>query len=213
MGDRTARWRCGSPRTGRKALALTGEVGDGYILQLADPDIAAWMITRGAGGGRRQAGRDPAAIRFCVAAPAYVGDDLAHQRDQTRWFGGMVGNHVADIVARYGATGAVPQALTDYIAGRQGYDYAEHGRAGNTHTDFVPDEIVDRFCLLGPVAAHLERLEQLRTLGVDQFALYLQHDAKEQHPGRVRRADHPRPSRGWCLSFGTAASRGPSRCA
>src|SRR3954451_9349274 len=29
---------------GPKALALTGEVGDGYILQLADPDIAAWMI-------------------------------------------------------------------------------------------------------------------------------------------------------------------------
>ena len=29
---------------GPKALTLTGEVGDGYILQLADPDIAAWMI-------------------------------------------------------------------------------------------------------------------------------------------------------------------------
>ena len=44
----------------------------------------------------------------------------------------------------------MPKALTDYIQGRQGYDYAEHGRAGNTHTDFVPDEIVDRFCILGP---------------------------------------------------------------
>ena len=63
----------------------------------------------------------------------------------------MVGNHVADIVARYGDAGAVPAALTDYIEGRQGYDYNEHGRAGNTHADFVPDEVVDRFCLLGPV--------------------------------------------------------------
>jgi hypothetical protein len=91
----------------------------------------------------------------------------------------MVGNHVADIVARYGTTGAVPTALTDYIAGRRGYDYAEHGRAGNTHTDFVPDEIVDRFCLLGPVENHLARLRELRALGVDQFAIYLQHDDKE----------------------------------
>ncbi|WP_329109999.1 TIGR03842 family LLM class F420-dependent oxidoreductase [Micromonospora sp. NBC_01699] len=164
---------------GPRALALAGEVGDGYILQLADPDIAAWMIGAVRAAAQR-AGRDPAAIRFCVAAPAYVGDDLAHQRDQCRWFGGMVGNHVADIVGRYGATGAVPQALTDYIAGRQGYDYAEHGRAGNRHADFVPDEIVDRFCLLGPVSAHLEKLERLRALGVDQFAVYLQHDAKEQ---------------------------------
>jgi len=164
---------------GPKALALTGEVGDGYILQLADPDIAAWMI----GAVRRaaeQAGRDPLAIKFCVAAPAYVGDDLAHQREQTRWFGGMVGNHVADIVARYGGDGTVPQVLTDYIKGRQGYDYAEHGRAGNTHTSFVPDEVVDRFCILGPVENHLKRLEELRALGVDQFAVYLQHDAKEE---------------------------------
>ncbi|MEU8224073.1 TIGR03842 family LLM class F420-dependent oxidoreductase [Kribbella sp. NPDC048915] len=164
---------------GPKALAATGEVGDGYILQLADPDIAAWMI----GAVRRsaeQAGRDPMAIKFCVAAPAYVGDDLPHQREQTRWFGGMVGNHVADIVARYGTSGVVPRALTDYIEGRKGYDYAEHGRAGNTHTDFVPDEVVDRFCILGPVENHLSRLAELKELGIDQFALYLQHDAKEE---------------------------------
>jgi probable F420-dependent oxidoreductase len=163
---------------GPKALALAGEVGDGYILQLADPDIAEWMI-KAVRGAAANAGRDPASIKFCVAAPAYVGDDLAHQREQTRWFGGMVGNHIADIVARYGAGGSVPPALTDYIKGREGYDYAEHGRAGNPHTTFVPDEVVDRFCLLGPVDNHLERLAELRELGVDQFAVYLQHDAKE----------------------------------
>jgi probable F420-dependent oxidoreductase len=164
---------------GPRALKATGEVGDGYILQLADPDIAEWMITA-VRRSAEQAGRDPMAIKFCVAAPAYVGDDLDHQREQTRWFGGMVGNHVADIVARYGTSGAVPQALTDYIEGRKGYDYAEHGRAGNTHTDFVPDEVVDRFCILGPVENHLARLAELKELGVDQFALYLQHDAKEE---------------------------------
>ncbi|MFI5695794.1 TIGR03842 family LLM class F420-dependent oxidoreductase [Kribbella sp. NPDC051586] len=164
---------------GPRALAATGEVGDGYILQLADPDIADWMITA-VRRAAEQAGRDPMAIKFCVAAPAYVGDDLEHQREQTRWFGGMVGNHVADIVGRYGASGAVPKALTDYIEGRKGYDYAEHGRAGNTHTTFVPDEVVDRFCILGPVENHLTRLNDLKALGVDQFALYLQHDAKEQ---------------------------------
>jgi probable F420-dependent oxidoreductase len=164
---------------GPKALAATGEVGDGYILQLADPDIAKWMIAA-VRRSAEQAGRDPAAIKFCVAAPAYVGDDLEHQREQTRWFGGMVGNHVADIVERYGSSGAVPRALTDYIEGRKGYDYAEHGRAGNVHTAFVPDEVVDRFCILGPVENHLSRLAELKSLGVDQFALYLQHDAKEQ---------------------------------
>ena len=44
---------------------------------------------------------------------------------------------------------------------------------------FVPDEIVDRFCLLGPVDEQVRRLDELRELGVDQFAVYLQHDAKD----------------------------------
>jgi probable F420-dependent oxidoreductase len=164
---------------GPKALQLAGEVGDGFILQLADPDIARWMITA-VRDAAETAGRDPAALTFCVASPAYVGDDVAHQRDQCRWFGGMVGNHVADIVERYGddPSSTIPSALTDYIKTRQGYDYNEHGRAGNTHADFVPDDIIDRFCILGTSDQHIARLEELRSIGVDQFALYLQHDNK-----------------------------------
>jgi probable F420-dependent oxidoreductase len=164
---------------GPKALKLIGEVGDGFILQLADPDIASWTIAS-VRRAAEEAGRDPDEITMCVAAPAYVGGDLAYARDQCRWFGGMVGNHVADIVARYGESSEVPKALTDYIKGREGYDYNEHGQVGNVHTQFVPDEIVDRFCILGTVEEHVRRLEELRKLGVDQFAVYLQHDAKDE---------------------------------
>ena len=164
---------------GPLALKLTGEVGDGFILQLADVDIAEWMI-RTVRQAAADAGRDPDSIEFCVAAPMYIGTDREHMRNQCRWFGGMVGNHVADIVSKYGSDSSVPQALTDYIAGRQGYDYNEHGRAGNTHADFVPDEIVDRFCILGTAEEHMEKLEKLKALGVTQFAGYLQHDNKEE---------------------------------
>ncbi|MFJ6676721.1 TIGR03842 family LLM class F420-dependent oxidoreductase [Actinosynnema sp. NPDC091369] len=164
---------------GPKALKLVGEQADGFILQTADVDIARWTI-----GSVREAavaaGRDPSAITMCVAAPAYVGTDLPHQRDQLRWFGGMVGNHVADLVARYGDSGVVPAALTDYIKDREGYDYAHHGKAGNRSTDFVPDSIVDRFCLVGPASAHVDRLQELREVGVDNFALYLMHDDKDK---------------------------------
>lgn len=168
---------------GPKALKLAGEVGDGYILQLADPDIAAWSIqtVRDAAAA---AGRDPDALTMCASAPAYVTDGSgashAHALDQCRWFGGMVGNHVADLVARYGSEGAaVPRSLTDYIAGREGYDYNEHGRAGNPHTAFVPDEIVERFCIIGPPETQVARLRELAGLGVGHFGLYLQHDAQD----------------------------------
>lgn len=164
---------------GPKALALAGRKADGFILQLADPFLTEWMV-RAVRQAAEEAGRDPASVTVCVAAPAYVSDDLAHAREQCRWFGGMVGNHVADLVARYGEhSDLVPEALTEYIKGRKGYDYSHHGRAGNPSTDFVPDEIVDRFCLLGPVEAHIEKLKALRDLGVDQFAVYAMHDAKE----------------------------------
>ncbi|MGI9606816.1 MAG: TIGR03842 family LLM class F420-dependent oxidoreductase [Acidimicrobiales bacterium] len=165
---------------GPKALHLCGTEADGFILQLADLSLAEWTIgaVRAAAA---EAGRDPDDLYICVAAPAYVGEDLGHQRDQCRWFGGMVGNHVADLVERYGGTGSgVPQELTDYIKEREGYDYSGHGKAGHDHTDFVPDEIIDRFCILGTEEAHIERLKALEALGVDQFAIYLMHDQKDE---------------------------------
>jgi hypothetical protein len=92
----------------------------------------------------------------------------------------MVGNHVADLVRRYGEDGSsVPQVLTDYIKAREGYDYDHHGRSGNPSTDFVPDDVIDRFCVLGPAEAHIERLRELKDLGVDHFGIYLMHDKQE----------------------------------
>lgn len=169
---------------GPKALALAGQKADGFILQLADLYLTEWMV-KAVRAAAAEAGRDPAAIKICVAAPAYVTADdspeaLAHAREQCRWFGGMVGNHVADLVSRYGEHSAmVPEALTEYIKARKGYDYSHHGRADNPDTAFVPDEVVDRFCLIGPAEAHIEKLKALRDLGVDQFAVYDMHDAKE----------------------------------
>ena len=176
---------------GPKALQLTGEIGDGFILQLADPDIAAWTI-KSVREAAAAAGRDPASVKICVAAPAYVGDDLAHQREQCRWFGGMVGNHVADIVARYGTdVGRCRRALTDYIAGRQGYDYNEHGRAGNTHTDVRAGR--DRRPVLHPRAGRGARAAAVRAGRARRRPVRRLPAARRQglDAGRVRGAGDP----------------------
>ena len=164
---------------GPRALSLIGRKADGFILQLADPVILDWTMQH-VHDAARDAGRDPKSVKVCVAAPAYVGEDLTHQRDQCRWFGGMVGNHVADLVARYGEDSEVPHALTGYIKAREGYDYSHHGQADNPATNFVPNEIVDRFCLLGTVEDHVMKLNELKDLGADQFNVYLMHDAMEE---------------------------------
>jgi probable F420-dependent oxidoreductase len=164
---------------GPRALATIGEHADGYILQLADPQVLEWTVAA-VRQAAEEAGRDPDQVSICVVAPAYVGDDIQHQREQLRWFGGMVGNHVADMVKRYGEDASkVPEVLSDYIKAREGYDYDHHGRADNPSTEFVPDEIVDRFCVLGDAGRHVEKLSLLRDLGVDHFGIYLMHDDQE----------------------------------
>ncbi|GGV36190.1 LLM class F420-dependent oxidoreductase [Streptomyces longisporoflavus] len=169
---------------GPKALKMAGEEADGFILQLADPYLTETMV-KAVRDAAVAAGRDPASVKICVAAPAYLTRDdspaaLAHAREQCRWFGGMVGNHVADLVTKYGEhSDLVPQALTEYIKAREGYDYSHHGRADNPDTAFVPDDIVDRFCVIGTAEQHIAKMKELKRLGVDQFALYAMHDARE----------------------------------
>ena len=53
---------------GPKALKLCGEQADGFILQLADPQIAKWTI-EAVRTAASDAGRDPDSIKICVAAP------------------------------------------------------------------------------------------------------------------------------------------------
>jgi probable F420-dependent oxidoreductase len=164
---------------GPKALHTVGSEADGFVLQLADPAILSWTLGQ-VKTAATEAGRDPDALAVCVAAPAYVTEDREHAREQCRWFGGMVGNHVADIVSRYGSDSDVPRELTDYIRAREGYDYAHHGRVGNPDTEFVPDTIVDRFCVLGDVDEHVAKIQDLAGRGMTQFNLYLMHDQIEE---------------------------------
>src|SRR5438034_752820 len=111
-------------------LAVAGRVGDGVVIQLADPDIIQWIMAT-ARAAAEEAGRDPAALKCIVSAPSHITDDIAAAREQVRWFPAMVSNHVRDLIRRYGADGSgVPRALTDYVPDETGYDYDEHSRDG-----------------------------------------------------------------------------------
>ena len=165
---------------GPKALGVAGRVGDGVIIQLADPVIIEWIMAT-ARRAAEQAGRDPAALKCIVGAPSKVSDDLAACREEVRWFPAMVSNHVMDLIERYGADGsAVPRALTDFVEARKFYDYNEHSRVGAKHGEFVTDEICDRFCVLGDAQQATAKLKELESVGVDQFNIYLMTEGQEQ---------------------------------
>jgi probable F420-dependent oxidoreductase len=164
---------------GPKALAVAGRLGDGVIIQLADPDIIQWIMDT-ARKAAEEAGRDPAALKCIVSAPSHITDDLADARDQVRWFPAMVSNHVQDLIDRYGTDGSVvPKVLTDYVEARKFYDYNEHSRVGAKHGEFVTDEICDRFCAIGNTQQVIAKLRELESIGVDQFNIYLMTHGQE----------------------------------
>ena len=165
---------------GPKALGVAGRVGDGVIIQLADPEIISWIMDT-ARRAAAEEGRDPLQLKCIVGAPSHVTDDLADARDQVRWFPAMVSNHVMDLIERYGTDGSsVPKALTDYVQARKFYDYNDHSRVGAAHGEFVTDEICDRFCVIGNRDQIAAKLRELEAVGVDQFNIYLMTHAQEE---------------------------------
>ena len=51
--------------------------------------------------------------------------------------------------------------------------YSEHSRGDAGHGEQVTDEACERFCLLGPPEAHVEKLRILEAVGVDQWNICL----------------------------------------
>ena len=161
---------------GPMALAMTGRIADGVILQLADPDLIRWLVGH-VRDAEAAAGRPAGSVKVQSAAPAHVGDrELC--RERTRWFPALVSNHVVDLVNKYPRE-QLPEILTGYVRDRSGYDYRHHAEVGSTNSAFVGDEVTDRFCVLGSVDDHVAKLHELADAGVDQFNIYLMNGDEE----------------------------------
>jgi probable F420-dependent oxidoreductase len=162
---------------GPMALAMTGRIADGVILQLADPDLVAWFVGQ-IRAAELAAGRPAGSVQVQAAAPAHVGD-LDVCRERTRWFPALVSNHVVDLINKYPRE-ELPESLTGYVRDRAGYDYLHHAEVGSSNAGFVGDDVTDRFCVIGSVADHVTKLRRLAEVGVDQFNVYLMNGDEEE---------------------------------
>jgi probable F420-dependent oxidoreductase len=163
---------------GPKVLHMAGRVADGIILQFADPALIDWCMSF-VREGARAAGRDASRIEVMAAAPVWVSDDLNVGRERVRWFPALVSNHVMDLIRQYKPED-LPAALTSYVQDRGHYDYQHHCEVESDNANFVSDEVVDRFCLVGPAKAHQEKLRALAKAGVTQFNIYLMCGDEEE---------------------------------
>ena len=163
---------------GPKALRCAGRIGDGVILQFADPHLIKWCLGF-VKQGAEEAGRDFSKIRVMSATAVWVSNDKKLGRERVRWFPALVSNHVVDLVSRY-RPDELPPELTAYISDRKGYNYLHHAEVGSSNAQFVTDDVVDRFCLVGDAPAHIEKLRELQALGVTQFNIYLMCGDEEE---------------------------------
>jgi probable F420-dependent oxidoreductase len=162
---------------GPMALAMTGRIADGVILQLADPDLIRWLVSQ-VREAEAAADRQAGSVQVQAAAPAHIGP-IDDGRDRTRWFPALVSNHIVDLVNKYPRE-QLPESLTGYVRDREGYDYHHHAEVGSSNAAFVGDDVTDRFCVLGSADDHLAKLHALADAGVDQFNIYLMNGDEEE---------------------------------
>jgi probable F420-dependent oxidoreductase len=170
---------------GPKVLHMAGRVADGIILQFADPALIEWCMSF-VKEGAKAAGRDASKIEVMAAAPVWVSNDLNTARERVRWFPALVSNHVMDLIRQYKPED-LPPALTSYVEDRGKYDYKHHCEVGSDNAEFVSDEVIERFCLIGPAEAHQKKLRELEKAGVTQFNVYLMCGDEEQNLESFRR--------------------------
>jgi probable F420-dependent oxidoreductase len=156
---------------GPKVLTAAGKYADGIIMQFADPHLIKWCLEF-VKQGAQEAGRDYRAIKVLAAAPVWISDDLHVAREHVRWFPALVSNHVVDLLKRHPREELPPELYT-YVEDRKGYNYLHHAQVGSDNAQFVSDEIADRYCVVGGVKEQIRRLEELQSIGVHQFNIYL----------------------------------------
>ena len=157
---------------GPTTLELAGEIADGVILQIGNPEIINWSLSH-VKRGAEKAHRNFDEIKVVAATATTLTDDLNVARDEVRWYPGVVSNHVFDLLQRYPKMELPTDLLKDIDNLKGKYDYDEHCEKDAKHAALVSDELVDKFTIIGGAQGCMDKIAELQKVGVDQVCLYL----------------------------------------
>lgn len=175
---------------GPRMLDLAGRIGDGVVLECADLQFVAWALDRVRAGAER-VGRALDTFAVILSTATFVSGDLERARAQVRSQGAVVGNHVAEVIRNVGPA-SMPPALVAFVGGRRGYDYWKHAEPNAGQADYVPDEMLDRLCVVGDADDCAEKLRELERIGVTHVNFYAQTEAFEEQMETYAREIAPR---------------------
>src|SRR3954462_13661883 len=170
---------------GPKNTALAGEIADGWIPTLLDPEHLS-ELRKNLDEGAQRAGRSlDGAFDIAPSVQVFVSDDLEKARDALRPFialyvGGMGSrkqNFYNQLVQRYGFEDAAREVQDLYLEGKK-----EEAAAA------LPADLIDRVALVGPKDVARERIAAYRdagvgTLGVSPFSFTKEDRLEQPRPG------------------------------
>jgi len=182
------RWNDGRERvplayaaTGPRNLELGGAVADIVMLQVGThPAAVRWAVNH-VRAGAEKAGRDPVSVEIALLCGMWVSDDLREARSKCRWAATCATNHLEDVI-RAGPGHGMPEELVSMVeVKRTHYDYyAGHLDSSADHTDYLTDDMIDRFAICGPAAICRERIEEMGALGVTEISSAYLNEEYEQ---------------------------------
>lgn len=151
--------------TGPKVIEMSSRLADRICFAVgADVPRLDECIGR-ARDGAAAAGRDPDTLRLGAYINCVVNDDPAVAREAVRGgvasfvhFSGFPGMKIDELPAD------VQQAAQTM---RTDYDMRHHGSGGGSHAQALDAEFIHRFGIAGPLNEALDRLTEIRDLGID----------------------------------------------
>ena len=167
---------------GPRNLELAGEIADGWLAILFDPDHAGELLGH-IRAGREKAGLGMEGFDIVPTVPVIIGDDIEACAEPVRaycalYIGGMGSrekNFYNALAVRMGFGDAAAQIQDLYLA----KDYAGAAAA-------VPLEFIQRTSLIGPPDVIAERLKDYAAAGVTTLSIASYYDTLESRMETVR---------------------------
>ena len=145
----------------RHADAITFAVG-------VDPQRLGWAVEH-ARAARTAAGKDPATLGLGSYVPLFVHEDRATARHM---ISGSVGSFARFSVMHGTVAGPVAESQrASLTAVHRAYDMTAHFTHGSPQSQALTDEVIDAFGIAGPASYCVERLLELRAMGLSRFYL------------------------------------------
>lgn len=156
--------------TGPKVIALAARHADriGFALG-ANVERLKWAIAT-AREELERLGRDPAQLKFGAYIPCYPHTDHELARDLSQ---GLVASMSRFSVMNKKVVGPVTESERENLERvARAYDMKNHGANASKQSQVMDAEFIDKFGLVGDPAICVERILEIRDLGIDKFMLW-----------------------------------------